>query len=300
MNRNSKIKMINGIFTALITPFKDGKVDYLSLEKLLSLQIESNVAGVIPCGTTGESPTLSHEEHKKIIEFVVKKSKNKIKVIAGTGSNSTEESISLSLFAQKVGADGCLIVTPYYNKPTQEGMYQHFKKIANTVTDNFPVILYNIPGRSVVGLEMPTIKRLAKIKNIIAIKDATGDIDFSSDTMAKTSLKLFSGNDTMNFPLFCLGASGAISVLSNIFPKELIQIFNHIQNNELAEAKKLHYKLWEFTNLLFKQTNPIYIKEVCYLKKIINTNEIRLPLTNLNKEEKKELSAILKAVSPVS
>ena len=286
---------MQGIFTALITPFKKGKVDYASLENLLSFQIQNGVAGVVPCGTTGESPTLSHEEHKEIIKFVVKNTKNKIKVIAGTGSNSTTESIELSLFAEKIGADGCLVVTPYYNKPNQLGMYQHFKKIANTLPKNFPVILYNIPGRSVVGLDLATIKRLAKIKNIVAIKDATGNIDFTSDTLAETTLNVLSGNDTMNFPLFCIGAKGAISVLANVFPKELVELFNLVQKNELLKAKKLHYKLWQFTKLLFAETNPIYIKEVCHLKKIISSNEIRLPLTNLNKEQKRELSQVLKS-----
>lgn len=288
---------MQGIFTALITPFKDGEVDYASLEQLIAFQIESGVAGVVPCGTTGESPTMSHAEHKKIIQFVVQKAKGadrKIQVLAGTGSNSTKESIEFSSFAEKAGADGCLLVTPYYNKPTQEGLYRHFKTIANRLSSTFPVVLYNIPGRSAVRIEIDTLKRLSKVKNIIGVKDATGDVDFTSETFSSTKLKIWSGNDPLNYPLFCLGAVGAVSVVSNVFAKELVAMYEAVKQGRFTDAKAMHYQLWEVMKLLFSETNPIPIKTACHLKKMIASDEIRSPLTPFSTDNKKALRQILK------
>ena len=289
-----KNNIYKGVYTAIITPFKNGKVDYISLKKLIDMQIKSGVSGIVVAGTTGESATLTYKEHREVIQFCVKNKKT-IKVIAGTGSNSTAETLEMTLYAQKIGADGVLLVNPYYNKPTQEGLFQHFSKIAKQV--NLDIFLYNIPGRTGISFTEKTLTKLSKIKNIVALKDATGDIDYTSNALQKINLGVLSGNDSMNFSILALGGSGVISVLSNIYPYEC-SIFCRLLDTKskffnLQKAREIHFLFWDITNLLFEETNPIYIKEACALKKIISSNEIRMPLTNLSKEKLKNLKVQL-------
>ena len=284
-----------GVFTAIITPFDNGKVDYSSLENIINQQTKSGVSGIVVAGTTGESATLTNKEQKEVINFCVKKAKS-IKVIAGTGSNSTAESISMTQYAEKVGAKGCLLVNPYYNKPGQQGLVKHFKEIANSVS--LDIFLYNIPSRTNVSFTEESLIKLSKIKNIVALKDATGNIDYTSNLVKNINLNIFSGNDNMNFPILTMGGSGIISVLANIYPYEcslLCQLLDAKESiYDVQKARELHFIFWEMVQILFEETNPIYIKEACTLKNIIKSNQIRMPLTNLSKEKKKNLINIIK------
>lgn len=291
-----KNKKYKGVFTAIITPFNNGKVDYSSFGKLIEHQVKSGVNGIVIGGTTGESSTLTEKEHQDIISFTVKKTNNRVKVIAGTGSNSTAETISMTKYAKKVGADACLLVNPYYNKPTQNGLLNHFKKISEEVS--IDIFLYNIPGRTNISLTKETLLKLSKIKNIVVLKDATGDIDYTSDIIKNVNIELLSGNDTMNFPIIATGGIGIVSVLSNIYPNECDIMCQLMDEQDplysLEKARKLHFLLWDITNLLFEETNPIYIKEACKIKGLIKSNEIRLPLTNLSPEKRKKLTSAIK------
>ena len=286
---------MKGCYTAIVTPFKNGKVDYASLEKLIEFQIAEGIDGVVPCGTTGESPTLSHSEHKEVVRFTHQLVNKRIKVVAGSGSNSTEESLSLSAFADELGVDGLMMVCPYYNKPTQEGLYQHYKAVAEKVKAE--VIIYNIPGRSSISVDNATILRLAEIENITTVKDATNNLDLSADLLHRNpNLHLLSGNDNMNFPLYSIGAHGCVSVLSNVFPKEVKQMYDFAQNGKWLEARELHYKFWDLGKALSAETNPIPIKAACHLRKIIEDGEIRLPLVKASKEVVSRLEGILKSM----
>ncbi len=276
---------MQGIFTALITPFRKNKIDYDSLSKLIEFQIKSGINGILPCGTTGESPTLSTEEHNDLIKFVVEKVAKRVKILANTGSNSTTESIYFSQHAKEIGADACMLVSPYYNKPTQEGLYQHFKTIAREVNIDF--IIYNIPSRTSVFIENKTFFRLKEVKNIIGIKDAVDDINYTSQFLNNFQDRfiVFSGNDTMNYPIFLLGGKGSISVLSNLFPKEVVACFKAFKAGNINLAKEMHFKVYSLTKALFIKTNPIPVKEACYLEHLIDSPEIRLPLTRLDKSD---------------
>lgn len=285
---------MKGTYTALITPFKNGQVDYTAYESLLEAQVKAGVEGVVPCGTTGESPTLSHEEHNEIVRFTVEKIKKRVKVIAGTGSNSTEESLRLSRHAEKVGADGCLLVCPYYNKPTQEGLYRHFKSVSDAV--GLEIVVYNIPGRSGVKIAIETLARLAEIPNVVAVKDATGDIDMASETVAVCGEKLsvLSGNDSMNLPILAVGGTGTISVVSNIVPDRIKKLVDHHHKGETGKALGIHLALWQLSKVLFLETNPIPVKAAAHLLKMIPSEEIRLPLTPLEAPHREKLKAELK------
>jgi len=281
--------MFTGTYTALVTPFKNGKVDFKSFENLIKLQLSSKVDGIVPCGTTGESPTLSHEEHNQVIEFAIKIAKGKAKVIAGTGSNSTSEAIKLSKHAEESGADGVLLVSPYYNKPTQEGLFLHYKKIANSI--KIPCVLYNVPGRTSKEISSETIFRLSKIKNITTLKDATGNIDTGSEAIniVDKNFSVISGNDSITLPLIAVGGKGVISVLSNILPKEVKKMVDLALSGKISQAAKYHHKLWRLFNDIFVETNPIPIKTALYMAGIIETNDFRLPLCKMNNENKKIL-----------
>ena len=225
-----------GVFTAIVTPFLDKKIDYSSLDSLLDYQIQAGVHGVIVCGTTGESPTLLHRENNEIIAYVKKNFGKKLKIIAGTGSNSTQEAIDMTKQAAKNQCDAALLVTPYYNKPTQEGLYQHYKTIA--LDCDIPVLLYNVPSRTAVNLSIETISKLSRIKNIIGIKEASGNIDFTFELLETVASDFFvlSGNDSQNFPILSAGGTGIISVLSNIMPKSCLKLYNAIKNNDSKTA----------------------------------------------------------------
>ena len=286
--------MIKGTYTALMTPFQNGEVDYSSLEALFDRQVEAHVEGVVICGTTGESATLSHEEHRRVIEFAVEKLKNKVQVIAGTGSNSTREAMHLTTHAREVGADGCLLVCPYYNKPFQEGIYRHYLSIAEAV--DFPCIIYNVPSRTARIISNDTLLRLSSVKNIVAVKDATGDIDFTSETISRMpgDFAVLSGNDSQTYPILTLGGRGVISVLSNIVPKHVKALCDAVERGDIEKAKNLHFELWPLSQALFCETNPIPVKAAARLLGWIRSDEVRSPLLPLSSDHITGLKNVLK------
>lgn len=276
---------IHGCITALITPFdKKGNLDKITLKKLIRRQIENGIHGLVPCGTTGESPTLSHKEHDKVIEITVREANGRVPVIAGTGSNSTLEAIRLTKAAEKSGADASLQVVPYYNKPTQRGLFNHFSQIA--LKTKLPIILYNIPGRSVVDLEIKTIVELAKKnRNIIGIKEASGSIKKVKDIIKNCPKKfiVLSGEDSLNFSILKQGGKGFISVTSNLLPKECSDIYNNFISGDIKKSEKINNKLKRINEFLFIETNPIPIKFAMNHLKLCS-NEIRSPLVGLSKK----------------
>jgi len=277
---------------ALITPFQDGKVDYKTLDELVDFHLESGTDGIVPVGTTGECPTLSHEEHKKVIERVVKAVGGKKPVIAGTGSNSTAEAIDLTDFARKAGADGSLQVRPYYNKPMQEGFYQHFKTIAEEV--DIPLVLYNIPGRcGGTGLTPETIERLSNVENIVAIKEATGSLDQASEIASRCDLTILSGDDSLTLPIASVGGKGVISVVANIVPADVKAMTDLILQGDFVSARRWHQKLFVLAkSLLGLATNPIPIKAAMAMLNMAS-EELRLPMTPLGQSQRETLSRIL-------
>lgn len=277
---------------ALITPFQNGQVDYETLDELVEFHLNSGTDGIVPVGTTGESPTLSHEEHKKVVEWVVKAVGGKIPVIAGSGSNSTAEAIELTEFARKVGADASLQVCPYYNKPTQEGFYQHFSAIAEEV--DIPLVLYNIPGRcGGTGLTPQTVARLSEIENIVAIKEATGSLDMASEILSLCNITLLSGDDSLTLPLASVGGKGVISVVANIVPADVKAMTDLILEGDFVSARKWHRKLFPLSkSLLGLASNPIPIKAAMDMLNMAS-EETRLPLTPLNEGQKTQLRDIL-------
>jgi 4-hydroxy-tetrahydrodipicolinate synthase len=283
--------MFSGAMVALITPFDNGKVDFDTLDELVEFHLKSGIDGIVPCGTTGESPTLSHAEHKQVIERVVKIVSGKVPVIAGTGSNSTAEAIDLTAYARKVGADASLQVTPYYNKPTQEGFYQHFAAIAEEV--DLPMVLYNIPGRCGAGMTAATIARLAKIENIVAVKEATGQLDVSSDIANSCDLTILSGDDSLTLPICSVGGKGVISVVANIVPADVKAMTDLILEGDFVSARKWHNKLFKLSRtMLSMATNPIPIKAAMAILGMAS-EEMRLPMTPLTAVQKEELRKLL-------
>jgi 4-hydroxy-tetrahydrodipicolinate synthase len=285
--------MFSGVYTALITPFRDGKVDFDALGRLIESQNKAGISGIVPCGTTGESPTLSHEEHEQVIEFCVKQAKGKMKILAGTGSNSTTEAIRFTQFAKKVGCDGALLVTPYYNKPTQKGLYLHFKKIADTV--DIPIVIYNIAGRACVNIEPITIAKIFNdCKNIIGVKEASGSLSQMSAIKAFIpNIELLSGDDALTLPVLSIGGIGVISVLSNILPLETLSLIKTFKEGDVEEAKKIHYKLLPLINALFMETNPIPVKTAAAMIGIC-CSQTRLPMCEMEEANKLKLEEILK------
>lgn len=277
---------------ALITPFNNGEVDFNTLDELVQFHLKSGTDGIVPCGTTGESPTLSHAEHKQVIERVVKIVNGKVPVIAGTGSNSTAEAIELTAFAKKVGADASLQVTPYYNKPTQEGFFQHFAAIAEEV--DLPMVLYNIPGRCGAGMTAQTIARLAKIENIVAVKEATGQLDVSSEIANLCDLTILSGDDSLTLPIGSVGGKGVISVVANIVPGDVKAMTDLILEGDFVSARKWHNKLFKLSRtMLGIATNPIPVKAAMAMLGM-SSEEMRLPMTPLEPAQKETLRKLLK------
>lgn len=277
---------------ALITPFHEGKVDYRTIDELVDYQLESGTDGIVPVGTTGECPTLSHEEHRKVVERVVKSVKGRIPVIAGAGSNSTAEAIELTAFAKKIGADATLQVGPYYNKPTQEGFYQHFKAIAEEV--DLPIVLYNIPGRcGGTGMTPETIARLSELENVVAIKEATGSLDQASQIAALCDITILSGDDSLTLPIASIGGKGVISVVANIVPADVKAMTDLILEGDFVTARKWHYKLLTLSkSLLSMSTNPIPIKAAMAMLNMAS-DEMRLPMTPLEESKEAKLRKIL-------
>ena len=287
--------MFKGSNVALITPFKNNKLDEDNYIKLINFHLENGTNGLVPAGTTGESPTLSHDEHQKVIQLCVSETNNKVPVIAGTGSNSTEEAISLSKHAEKAGADGILIVTPYYNKPTQEGLYQHYKSINDNC--GLPIIIYNIPSRSVVDMSVDTMARLFELKNIVGVKDATGDLNRVDQQKAKMGNEFIqlTGNDDNAFEFNKRGGVGSISVTANIAPKlcsEFQKFSKSNSDNEFKEAQRLDQILQPLHNTLFIESNPSPVK---YAAKLLGLcgDEVRLPLVRITKKSQEEVKKAL-------
>ena len=289
--------MFKGSNVALVTPFKNNKLDVETYIKLIHFHIENGTNGLVPAGTTGESPTLSHEEHEKVIELCVRESKGKLPVFAGTGSNSTKEAISLTMHAEKIGADGALIVTPYYNKPTQEGLYQHYKAINDKC--GIPIIIYNIPGRSVIDMSVDTMARLYELKNIIGVKDATGDlnrVDQTLEKMGKEFIQL-TGNDDNALDFNKRGGVGAISVTANIAPKLCsdFQKFSNSKNeNDIQEAEKLNEVLQPVHHSMFVESNPSPVKYAAKLLGLCD-DSVRLPLVNVTDSTKEIIKKALQS-----
>ena len=283
--------MFKGTFAAMVTPFRQGKVDEKALRKQVDFLIAGGVEGLVPCGSTGESATLEHKEHKKVIDVVLEQAKRRVPVIAGTGSNSTEEALELTLYAKKAGAEGVLLITPYYNKPTPEGQYLHFSTIAKKT--EIPIVLYNIPGRTGVNVTPATIARLAKIPNIVAIKESSGSLDQASQIRQLCNITLLSGDDSLTLPMMAVGAAGVISVVANLVPSEISKMVRAFLRGDIQEAQKIHYYLLSLMQILFIETNPIPVKTALALMGKIKL-EFRLPLCPMRAENRAKLEKTLK------
>ncbi len=287
--------MFIGTYTAIVTPFKHGQLDEAALARLVKHQVKGGVDGIVPVGTTGESPTVDYDEHIRIIELSVKFAAGKIKVLAGTGANSTSEAIALTKAAEKVGADGSLQVAPYYNKPTPEGLYQHFKAIARNT--KLPIVLYSIPGRCGIEIPVATVKRLAAdCKNIIGIKEAGGNADRVSQLRAALGNKfeILSGDDSLTLPFMAVGAQGVISVASNVAPREVAAMVRAFAASDARKALQIHQKLYPLFKDLFIETNPVPVKAALAMLGI-GDEEYRLPLVRMNAANRATLKAAMKA-----
>ncbi|HWP34810.1 MAG TPA: 4-hydroxy-tetrahydrodipicolinate synthase [Thermodesulfobacteriota bacterium] len=283
-----------GAITALVTPFRDGRVDEPRLRELVERQIAGGIDGLVPCGTTGESPTLSHEEHRRVIEIVVEQTRRRVPVLAGTGSNSTEEALALTRHAREVGADGALLVVPYYNRPTQEGLYQHFRRIAREVR-GFPLVLYNIPSRTGVNLLPETVARLTELDNIVGLKEATGNVTQAIETLrlCPPGFALLSGDDLLTLPLLAIGGVGVISVTSNLVPADVKAMVQAWTEGRPEEARRIHDRLVPLTQALFLETNPAPVKSALAMLGLIE-GEIRLPLCALSEANARKLREALR------
>jgi len=282
---------LEGSMVALVTPFCDGEVDFDALERLIEFQIDGGTQGLVPCGTTGESPTLSHAAHERVIAFTAEKADGRVPVIAGTGSNSTAEALQLTQHAKHAGADACLIVNPYYNKPTQQGMYEHVAKLAEA---DLPIVLYNIPGRTSIELTPETVVRMYEdIEMVVAIKEATGKLDNASAIASSCDIVILSGDDSLTLPIASVGGSGVISVLANILPGEVRKLCDSILGWDMAEACRRHLRLFPLFRGVFVETNPIPIKAAMAMAGMIR-NELRLPMVQLSEGHRAPLAALLK------
>jgi len=282
-----------GSMCALVTPFRDGRVDAEALERLVNFQIENGTSALVPCGTTGESATLTHEEHHQVIELTIKFAAKRVPVIAGTGSNSTAEAISLTREAKKWGADAALLITPYYNKPPQEGLFQHYKAVADAV--DIPQILYNVPARTGVSISPETVARLSEHPNIVAIKEASGSLDYVSTLRTLSDITVLSGNDTLTFTLMALGATGAISVVANVIPRTCADMVAAVERNDWESARKIHLSIFDLTEALFAETNPIPVKAALHMMGMVQ-DELRLPLVTMSEKSRPRLRKEMEAV----
>jgi 4-hydroxy-tetrahydrodipicolinate synthase len=273
--------MFSGSIVAMVTPFKDGKVDWEKLEGLVEFHIENGTNGIVACGTTGESATLGHAEHIEVVKGVIKAARKRIPVLAGTGSNSTQEAVYLTQEAEKAGADGALLISPYYNRPTQEGIYQHYKKVAESA--GIPLIVYNIPSRTGSKIEPETLARLAAIKNIAGVKEATGSVDQAIDVirLSQGRMAVYSGEDSLTFSLMALGGKGVVSTVANITPRAMADLTQACLRGEWEKGKEIQFKLMPLIRSLFIETNPIPVKTALSLMGKC-TAELRLPLTPMS------------------
>jgi 4-hydroxy-tetrahydrodipicolinate synthase len=284
--------MFHGAIVATVTPFRNGNLDKNALKKLVTFQIDSGTDGIVPCGTTGESATLSFEEHERVIDIVLDSAGGRVPVIAGTGSNNTKEAVALTRYAKKAGVSGALVITPYYNKPTQDGLLRHFRAVAEST--DIPIILYNVPGRTGVNMAAQTVARLAEIPNIVGVKEASGNLTQVCDIIRMTPKKfcVLSGDDALFFPMMALGAKGVISVTSNVAPRLMAELYDTYVIGEISRARDIHYHLWPLFQALFLETNPIPAKTALAMMKKIR-EEFRLPLSPMADASRKALAKTL-------
>ena len=286
-------RSFQGSLVAMVTPFRDGEVDEATLAELVEFHVANGTDGLVPCGTTGESPTLSHDEHKRVIELVIKAARGRIPVVAGTGSNSTAEAITMTVHAARAGADGALLVSPYYNKPTQQGLYEHFKAIAQAAPD-LPLIVYNIQGRTAVNVETETMARLAQIPNIVGVKEASGNLDQMTSVILACGpdFSVVSGDDSLTLPLMAVGGRGVISVLANLLPREVAELTHAALDGDAKRARELHQRLFPICRAMFIETNPIPVKEAMAMLGMIRA-EWRLPMCPMTDANRERLRKVL-------
>ncbi len=288
-----------GTFTALITPFRaDGALDLDSLAELVEWQIESGIDGLVPCGSTGESATLSHAEHNQIVKHVIDVTAGRVPVIAGTGSNSTREAVELTAEARRTGAAGALLISPYYNKPTQEGIFHHYRTVAEET--GLPIILYNIPGRTASRIEPATTARLSRVANVVGLKEAGGDLTATAQTLLQSEpgFVVLSGDDALTLPMLAIGGRGVISTSANVAPREMAEITRAFRAGDPARAREVHERLLPLMQALFLETNPIPVKTAVFIQGRIPDAALRLPLTGMQKPNRDRLEAVLAEVNP--
>jgi 4-hydroxy-tetrahydrodipicolinate synthase len=283
--------MFEGSHVAIVTPLKDCKVDFAKLEELIEWHIDAGTDGIVPMGTTGESATLTHDEHHQVVESAIKTVRGRVKVTAGAGSNSTFEAVSLTQAAEKAGADAILAISPYYNKPTQEGIYRHFKAMAEST--KLPIVIYNVPGRTGREIAVETAARCAEIENIAAIKEAGGSLDRASQLAEIKGIELVSGDDSLTLPMMAVGALGVISVIANIVPGDMSRMVHACLAGNYDEAREIHHKMFPLMTELFRENNPVGIKSALKLVGKLN-GELRLPLCELASENERKLEAVLR------
>ncbi|MBW1791976.1 MAG: 4-hydroxy-tetrahydrodipicolinate synthase [Deltaproteobacteria bacterium] len=283
-----------GAFVAIVTPFIDGQVDEQGLKDLIEFQIENGTHGIVPCGTTGESATMSHEEHHLVVELTIKTVNGRVPVLAGTGSNATQETIELTRHAKEAGADGALVITPYYNKPSQEGLYQHFKSVAEAV--DIPMILYNVPSRTSIDMTAATVARCAQVDNIVGIKEATADMNRASDVIRRCpdDFAVMSGDDFTSMSLVFLGVTGVISVTSNVDPKNMSALMEAALEGDVAKAREIHYKIFPLMGSMFYDTNPVPAKKTLELMGKIKSGLPRQPLWEIDPAKLEQMKVVLK------
>ncbi|MBU0909211.1 MAG: 4-hydroxy-tetrahydrodipicolinate synthase [Proteobacteria bacterium] len=283
-----------GAFVAIVTPFIDGQLDEQGLKDLIEFQISNGTHGIVPCGTTGESATLSHDEHRRVVELTIKTVNGRVPVLAGTGSNSTSETIELTRHAKEAGAAGALVITPYYNKPSQEGLYQHFKTVAEAV--DLPLILYNVPSRTAIDMAATTVARCAEVDNIVGIKEATGDMNRACDVIRRCpkDFAVLSGDDFTSLSLVLLGGTGVISVTSNVHPKGMSDLMNAGLAGDVAKAREIQYRLFPLMGAMFYDTNPVPAKKALELMGKIKSGAPRQPLWHMGEEPMNRMKAVLK------
>ena len=285
-----KGKQFEGSMVALVTPFRGGKLDRKALRGLLDFHLRSGTDVIIPCGTTGESATMSHENHRQLMSIVVEYVGGRVPVICGAGSNNTEEALGLIRYAKRAKADGVLVVTPYYNQPTQEGLYRHYQYLASKV--DIPMILYNVPGRTGISLSAHTVARLAKIDTIVAVKEASGDLGQVDEILSLCDITVLSGDDGLTFPMMAIGAKGVISVTANVVPEKVWEMVHQALGGNMEGARCIHQELYPLAKVLFIESNPIPVKTALGMMRKIKT-EFKMPLCEMKKENKQKLRKVL-------
>jgi 4-hydroxy-tetrahydrodipicolinate synthase len=293
------MNVFEGVLTALVTPFRNGEIDEPALRELVESQIAAGIDGLVPCGSTGESATMSHEEHRRVVEIVVGAARGRVPVVAGTGSNNTREAVDLTRHAKEAGADGALLISPYYNKPTQDGIVAHYAEIARET--DFPLVVYNIPGRTASNMLPATIARLADIEQVVGVKEASGDLGQISEVVARCpdDFSVLSGDDALTLPVLAVGGRGVISTSSNVAPNEMIEIVSAFRAGDLARARAVHLRLLPLFGVLFCETNPIPVKAALAEMGRIG-DEIRLPLTEITQPNRERLKVVLKELGLLS